>query len=153
MPEHNSGRWREPNQSQPPTTPRHFHRHSTPSPKEMSERLYSVANWIHCSVHSALFAAPPRPCPNCRPTMQDRVERRDHLEADGRLPVGDCRPRCNYQVEMRCCRQSLWHEDPPAQARALSSRTGALCPGSSAVLRLAARVSLLRLACWDLFCG
>src|SRR6185437_2958280 len=114
----------------------------TPSSKETSSRLYSVANWVHCLAHSALFAALPRPCPNCRPTRQDHVVRLDHLEADGRLPVGDCRPRCNYQVEMRCCPPSLWHEDRPGPARALSSRTVTLCPGSSADLRLAARVSL-----------
>src|SRR5205085_2046243 len=129
---------------QPPTPTRHFHRRSTPSSKETSERLYSGANRIHCSARFALFASLPPPYPNCKLPKQDHLERRDHLEADGRLLVRDCKPRCNYQVETQCFRQSLWHEDRPAQVRALSSRTGALCPGSSADLRLAARVSLSR---------
>src|SRR5437588_6399903 len=126
-----------------------FHQRSTPSLKGTSWRPYSVTNWVRCSVRSALFASLPRPCPDCRPPKQDHAERRDHLEADGRLPVGDCRPRCNYQAEMRCCPPSLSHEDRPEPARALSSRTGMLCPGSSADPRLAVLVSMPRLAFSD----
>src|SRR6266446_353648 len=124
-------------------------RSSTPSLKEMSWRLHFVANWVQCSEPSALFVSLPRPCLNCRPPRQDHVERRDHLEADGRLLVRDYRPRCYYQVEMRCCQPSLWHEDRPEPARALSSRTETLCPGSSADPRSAALVSLRRLAFSD----